>query len=67
MKKLKLRNAKIETITDNKVSFIGELKNSIYRLSYTIDKLTFKELEQLNKNTKYNIWEVDNVLRFIAQ
>lgn len=67
MRKLKLRNAKIEKLTDNKVSFIGELKSSIYRLSYTIDKITYEALQEVKKDKIYNIWEVDGNLRFIEQ
>jgi len=67
MKKLKLKNAKIESLAENKVIFIGELKNKIYKLSYTITKERFTDLKQLNKNTIYNIWNQDNIFRFIPQ
>lgn len=67
MRKLKLRNAKIETLTDDRISFIGELKSSIYRLSYTIDKITNEQLKQLKENKVYNIWEIDNNFKFIEQ
>ena len=67
MRKLKLRNAKIETLTANKVKFIGELKSNIYKLSYTVDKATHEALLQIKRNEIYNIWEVDGNLRFIKQ
>lgn len=67
MKKLKLKNAKIELLTDNKVSFIGELKNKIFRLSYTVDKVTQERLQELKENKTYNIWEIGENLRFIEQ
>lgn len=60
MKKLKLKNAKIETLTKNKVSFIGELKGYIQKLSYTITKERYTDLLQLNKNKIYNIWQLEN-------
>lgn len=67
MKTLKLKNAKIESLTENKVIFIGELKNKIYKLSYIITKERFEDLKQLDVNTIYNIWYQDNNFRFIAQ
>ena len=70
MKKLKLKNAKIETLTENKVSFIGELKGYKQRLSYTItEKERYNDLKQIDKNIIYNIW-LDNdkgIFRFIPQ
>lgn len=67
MKKLKLRNAKLESLTENKVIFIGELRGYISRLSYSITKERYNDLQQLDKNATYNIWKHDNSFRFIQQ
>jgi hypothetical protein len=67
MKTLKLKNAKLESLTENKVVFIGELKGYIQKLSYTITKERYNDLKKLDSNAKYNIWSVNNVLRFIPQ
>ena len=67
MRKLKLRNAKLESLTENKVVFIGELKGYIQKLSYTITKERYNDLKQLDSNITYNIWKQDNIFRFIAQ
>ena len=67
MKQLKLRNARLESLTENKVVFIGELKGYIQKLSYTITQERYNDLKQLDKNTTYNIWNENNVMRFIAQ
>jgi hypothetical protein len=67
MKTLKLKNAKLESLTENKVEFIGELKGYIQKLSYTITKERYNDLKALDRNAKYNIWSVNNVLRFIPQ
>jgi len=64
MKKLKLKNAKLESLTENKVAFIGELKGYIQRLSYTIKKERYNDLLQLEENTKYNIWHYDGYFHF---
>ena len=68
-KKLKLKNAKIELLTENKVIFKGELKGYMQKLSYTITKERYNDLLQLNKNTAYNIWAKaeNNTLTFIPQ
>ena len=66
MKQLKLKNAKLETLTDNKVVFIGELKGYIQKLSYTITQERYNDLKQLDSNITYNIWKQDNIFRFIA-
>jgi hypothetical protein len=67
MKKLKLRNARLESLTKNKVVFIGELKGYLQRLSYTITKDRYKDLLQLDKNATYNIWDIGGHYRFIKQ
>ena len=67
MKKLKLRIARLESLTENKVIFIGELKGYIQKLSYTITHDRFNDLKQIDMGTRYNIWEIDNTLRFIEQ
>ena len=67
MKKLKLKNAKLESLTENKVIFKGELKGYVQKLSYTITHESYKDLLQIDKNQIYNIWSVNNVLRFIPQ
>jgi len=67
MRKLALKNAQLESLTINKVVFIGELKGYIQRLSYSITKERYSDLLQLNKNQKYNIWKTDNILKFIAK
>lgn len=67
MKKLKLRNAKVQSLTEGKVVFIGELKGWRQKLSYTISQERYKDLQQLDKNTKYNIWEIGDIYRFIPQ
>jgi len=67
MKQLKLKNAKLETLTENKVVFIGELKGYIQKLSYTITQERYNDLKQLDNNTTYNIWNENNVMRFITQ
>ena len=66
-KQLKLKNAKVETLTENKVVFIGELKGYIQKLSYTITKERYIDLLQLDTNVIYNIWLENNVFRFIPQ
>lgn len=68
MKKLKLKNAKLELLTKNKVSFIGELKGYRQKFSMTITNMdTYEELLQLDENSIYNIWFENNFYRFIAQ
>lgn len=67
MRKLALKNAQLESLTINKVVFIGELKGYKKRLSYNITKERYFDLLQLNKNQKYNIWKTDNFLKFIAK
>ena len=67
MKKLKLRNAKLESLTKNKVVFIGELKGYLQRLSYTITKDRYNDLLQLDKSATYNIWDIGDNYRFIKQ
>ena len=68
MKTLKLKNAKLETLTETKVSFIGELKGYIQKWSMTItDIQRFYDLQKLDKNTTYNIWYENNQYRFIAK
>ena len=67
MRKLALKNAQLESLTINKVVFIGELKGYKKRLSYSITKERYFDLLQLNKNQKYNIWKTDNFLKFIAK
>lgn len=68
MKKLKLRNAKLELLTENKVSFIGELKGYIQRWSMTITDIDrYYDLLQLDKDSIYNIWLEDDLYRFILQ
>jgi uncharacterized FlgJ-related protein len=66
-KQLKLRNAKLESLTENKVVFIGELKGWIQKLSYTITQDRYYDLLQLDSDTKYNIWLDNHVFRFIPQ
>ena len=65
MRKLKLKNAKIETLTQNKVTFVGELKGYIQRLSYTITEERFLDLKQLDSDKKYNIWKTEDCFKFI--
>ena len=68
MKTLKLKNAKLETLTETKVSFIGELKGYIQKWSMTItDIQRFYDLQKLDRNTTYNIWYENNQYRFIAK
>lgn len=68
MRKLQLRNAKLELLTENKVSFIGELKGYIQRWSMTIiDIDRYYDLLQLDKDSIYNIWLVDDSYRFIVK
>lgn len=67
MKKLKLKNAKIESLTESKVVFVGELKGYVQRLSYSITHDRYNDLQQLNRDIKYNIWHENNILKFIAQ
>lgn len=67
MKKLKLRNARLELLAENKVVFIGELKGYLQKLSYTITKDRYKDLLQLDKNATYNIWDMGGNYRFIKQ
>lgn len=67
MKKLKLRKAMLESLTENKVAFIGERKGCITRLTYTITKERYLDLLQLDRNQVYNIWLHDNNFRFIPQ
>ena len=62
-----IKNAKLESLTENKVEFIGELKGYIQKLSYTITKDRYNDLQQLDGNTKYNIWQLENVIRFKPQ
>lgn len=66
-KQLKLKNATIETLTENKVIFVGELKGYIQKLSYTITKERYLDLLKLDTNKKYNIWLENNVFRFVLQ
>jgi hypothetical protein len=67
MKQLKLKNAVLESLTENKVIFIGELKGYIQRLSYTITNERYNDLLQLDENTKYNIWQYDGFFHFKPQ
>ena len=67
MKQLKLKNARIESLTENKVVFIGELKGYIQKLSYTITLERYRDLLKLDRDTLYNIWKQDNQFRFIAR
>ena len=67
MKQLKLKNAIIETLTENKVIFIGEIKGYRQKLSYTITKERYIDLLKLDTNTKYNIWLENNNFRFIPK
>ena len=68
MRKLQLRNAKLELLTENKVSFIGELKGYIQRWSMTIvDIDRYYDLLQLDKDSIYNIWLEDDSYRFIVK
>ena len=67
MKTLKLKNATIQSLTENKVVFIGELKGYIQKLSYTITQDRYNDLKRLNSNVKYNIWNENNIMRFIPQ
>jgi len=67
MKKLLLKNATHQSLTENKVVFIGELKGYIQKLSCTITKDRYNDLQQLDGNTKYNIWQLENVIRFKPQ
>lgn len=68
MRKLKLRNAKLELLTENKVSFTGELKGYIQRWSMTIiDIDRYYDLLQLDKDSIYNIWLEDGSYRFIIK
>ena len=68
MKKLKLKNAKLETLTKDKVVFIGELKGYIQRWSMKItDIQRYYDLLELDKNSVYNIWLEDGAFRFICK
>ena len=67
MEQLKLKNARIESLTENKVVFIGELKGYIQKLSYTITLERYRDLLKLDRDTLYNIWKQDNQFRFIAR
>lgn len=67
MKQLKLKNARLETLTENKVTFIGELKGCIQKLSYTITPERYVDLLKLDENTLYNIWKQDDKFRFIVR
>lgn len=68
MRKLKLKNAKMELLTENKVVFIGELKGYIQRWSMTITDINrYYDLLQLDKDGVYNIWLQDDTFRFIAK
>lgn len=64
MKKLKLKNAQLESLTENRVSFIGELKGYMQRLSYTITQERYNDLLQLDPSKKYNIWYENNMFIF---
>ena len=66
-KQLKLKNAKLELLTENKVVFIGELKGYIQKLSYTITKERYIDLLKLDENIKYNIWLENHAFRFIPK
>jgi len=67
IKTLKLKNATIQSLTENKIVFIGELKGYIQKLSYTITQDRYNDLKRLNSNVKYNIWNENNIMRFIPQ
>ena len=67
MKKLLLKKATIQSLSENKVVFIGELKGYIQKLSYTITQDRYNDLKRLNSNVKYNIWNENNIMRFIPQ
>lgn len=67
MKKLVLKNATLQLLTENKVVFIGELKGYIQKLSYTITQERYNDMKQLDVNAKYNIWNYGDILRFKAQ
>ena len=68
MRKLKLKNAKIELLTENKVSFIGELAGYKQRFKMTITNIQrYYDLKKLDENVKYNIWKRDDEFVFIPQ
>lgn len=68
MKTLKLKNAKLEILTENKVSFIGEIKNRKSRFSMTItDIKRYYDLLQLDRESIYNIWFENGNYRFILK
>ena len=68
MKKLKLKNARLEALTENRVSFIGELKGYKQRFSMTITDINrYYDLLQLDKESMYNIWSENGSFRFILQ
>lgn len=67
MKKLILKNAKLVSLMENKVIFIGEKGGYIQKLSYTITKETYNDLKQIDKNLIYNIWLQNDLMRFISQ
>lgn len=68
MRKLKLKNAKLELLTENKVSFIGESKGHIQRWSMTITDIDrYYDLLQLDKDSIYNIWLENGFFRFILK
>ena len=54
---LKLKNATLESLSENKVTFIGELKGYLQRLTWTVaDTETYNGLKLLDVNEKYNIY-----------
>ncbi|MEG1620625.1 MAG: hypothetical protein RR322_01815 [Oscillospiraceae bacterium] len=69
MKTLKLKNAKLENITPEKVSFIGEIKGYVCRLSYNLNELGYSQMKEVDINAIYNIWKYEDTgdLRLKAQ
>ena len=67
MKKLLLKNATLQLLTGNKVVFIGEIKGYIQKLSWTITQERHDDLLQLDNKQKYNIWQLENEIRFKSQ
>jgi len=64
---LKLKNATLESLTENKVSFIGELKGKLQRLTWTVtDGDTYNNLKLLDIEEKYNFsYKEKNKLKVI--
>ena len=67
---LKLKNATLESLSENKVTFIGELKGYLQRLTWTVaDTETYNGLKLLDVNEKYNIYNdtVAGKMRFLCK